>query len=343
MLDALLRMSRKFFLNPDGAKVKPVKTMTTAKPAVIAITPNPALDVTITVDKLVDEATHRIDGAARRLGGKGVNVAAVAASQGYDALMFGPIAKTSLAAANQWGNPLPGNALARFTPTPVPLRETWAIHRTGDDATIIINERGGRHPDGVWEAMAESVRETLDKHPGSVVTISGSWPPGTSAATLTTLLGAAKDGHAAAVIVDCAGENLYRACEAGAIVKPNAAELKETTGLSDPAEGARSLVEAGARLVICSMGPKGLVAVDGHHVTTARLPEPLKGNPTGAGDSLVAAIATSILDGDNTTNMLIRGVAWSAAAVLVPYAGAIDGCWPSLKEQVLVDGDLLSP
>ncbi|MBN9644926.1 1-phosphofructokinase family hexose kinase [Corynebacterium mendelii] len=313
--------------------------MPTSKPAVIAVTPNPALDVTITVDELVDEATHRIDRAQRRLGGKGVNVAAVAAAQGYDALMFGPMAKTSLEAVNQWGNPLPGNALARFTPTPVPLRETWAIHRTHDDATVIINERGGQHPDGVWEAMADSLRETLANRPGSVVTISGSWPPGTGTDHLTLLVETAQQAGASGIIVDCAGDNLIEACAMGAIVKPNAAEITETTGCTDPLEGARQLVDEGARLVVCSMGPDGLVAVDGTTVITAKLPQPLKGNPTGAGDSLVAAMATALLDDLDTTDMLIRGVAWSAAAVLVPYAGAIDDSWPQLEQQVVIGPD----
>ena len=65
----------------------------------------------------------------------------------------------------------------------------------------------------------------------------------------------------------------------------------------------------------------------------------MTGPSTGAGDSLVAAMATALIDGENVTDMLVRGTAWSAAAVLVPYAGAIDDSWPELKKQVLVNGE----
>lgn len=46
---------------------------------VITLTLNPALDITVTVDQLTPESTLRIPQAQRRLGGKGLNVANVAA------------------------------------------------------------------------------------------------------------------------------------------------------------------------------------------------------------------------------------------------------------------------
>jgi tagatose 6-phosphate kinase len=46
-------------------------------------------------------------------------------------------------------------------------------------------------------------------------------------------------------------------------------------------------------------------------------------NPTGAGDAAVAALATGLLERLSWPDALRRAVAWSAASVLEPVAGAI--------------------
>jgi tagatose 6-phosphate kinase len=56
----------------------------------------------------------------------------------------------------------------------------------------------------------------------------------------------------------------------------------------------------------------------------ARLPAPLSGNPTGAGDALVAAVAAGLASGSTWQQMARDAVTWSAAAVLQPIAGEID-------------------
>jgi tagatose 6-phosphate kinase len=50
----------------------------------------------------------------------------------------------------------------------------------------------------------------------------------------------------------------------------------------------------------------------------------LSGNPTGAGDALVAALAAGLADGSPWARMLPEAVTWSAAAVLQHVAGEID-------------------
>ena len=48
-------------------------------------------------------------------------------------------------------------------------------------------------------------------------------------------------------------------------------------------------------------------------------PEPLRGNPTGAGDAVVAALAAGMSRGAAPAEVLAEAVAWSAAAVLHPW------------------------
>ena len=54
------------------------------------------------------------------------------------------------------------------------------------------------------------------------------------------------------------------------------------------------------------------------------MPDPLSGNPTGAGDALVAAVASGLEAGEPWPVVATRAVAWSAAAVLQPVAGEVD-------------------
>lgn len=303
--------------------------------ALIAVTPNPARDVTITLEKLIPEATHRIDAARRVFGGKGVNVARVAASQGYAAFMAGPVRTSDYPQLTDLGDPkFLHNALSD---TPVPLRETFAIHTTAENETVIINERGQEHPAQVWQDVAHQISSIAKAQPGSVLSISGSWPPGTEADTLRLLVNAAREAGISEVIVDCAGPLLLEACRLRAVVKPNVAELAETTGNKNLLDGARRLLAEGARMVVVSQGPDGVELIDQNHHLHAKLPTPLHGNPTGAGDAMVAALGCGFLDQLEAQDMLTRAVAWSAAAVLVDIAGAIDPSWPELHKDVVLE------
>src|SRR5699024_12738151 len=106
----------------------------------------------------------------------------------------------------------------------------------------------------------------------------------------------------------------------------------DATGTDTPLEAAAALIGAGARIVVCSLGSEGLLAVerdDQAHgpprAWRAQLPEPLSGNPTGAGDALVAALASRLLAAQaSLPDVLARAVAVSASAVTRPVAGEVD-------------------
>src|SRR5690606_42061309 len=85
------------------------------------------------------------------------------------------------------------------------------------------------------------------------------------------------------------------------------------------------------------LGAEGMMAVSGDTVLRARLPAPLAGNPTGAGDAAVAAVATLLDAGEQDTAALLRrATAWSAAAVLMPLAGEISPRHPELEAALVV-------
>lgn len=102
------------------------------------------------------------------------------------------------------------------------------------------------------------------------------------------------------------------------MVKPNADELARVSGTGDTRAGIRALREAGARTVVASLGADGLVAATPDGVLRAALDRPVAGNPTGAGDALVAGLAAGIADGLPWPDRLRHAVALAACAVRSP-------------------------
>lgn len=311
-------------------------------PALFAVTPNPALDITLTLPSLQPGASHRVPAAVRRLGGKGINVAAVAAEQGIESVALGPVSAASFAefeAHCDYGSGvrLPENLRQAFTDTPTPLRSTIAIHQTDDSSTSIVNEAGSSHPTEVFSTILDRLADELGKSSGNSVSLSGSFPPEAPGGLIPRLTDICRSSGSP-LVVDTYGDPLLQACDHGAtVVTPNADELRTTTGYTDVSAGAQELLRRGAELVVVTLGSEGIFAAtrdaaSGIHVS---LTEPLSGNPTGAGDALTAALASALLGGHELTEsslpeVLSRAVCWSAAAVLSPAAGSIGTDWPQL-------------
>ena len=91
-----------------------------------------------------------------------------------------------------------------------------------------------------------------------------------------------------------------------------------------PEEGARALRDQGAESVVVSLGADGLLAVTGEGTFRARMPYTVRGNPTGAGDSLVAGLALGLAESTPWPDRLRRAAALGAAAVAAPVAGDFD-------------------
>lgn len=302
---------------------------------IVTVTPNPAVDLTIAVDALRPAATTVVPTAARRAGGKGLNVARVLAQTGHAVTATGPVGRAD---ADWFTADLPGVA-TRFTPCADATRHTYALVETDAGRTTQLNERGVARTDAEWAALVADVAAAC--RDASCLTVSGSLPPDTPADVVTRMLAAAR-AAGVPVVADLTRTALETAAAAGAdVVKPNRDELQATVGTAEPVAGARLLQERGAGLVLVSLGEGGLVAVPPRGpVLAARLPRPLRGNATGAGDAAVAAVAACLDDGRDPRRdlavILRRAVAWSAAAVLAPLAGALDPVFTDLAAQVEV-------
>ena len=151
--------------------------------------------------------------------------------------------------------------------------------------------------------------------------------------TLTLIEAAAAAG--VPVVLDAHGEALRHGAAAGpAIVKPNLAELEALAGRAPdgrrgrrPGRGGRrhGLQLRGARAVVVTLGPDGLLAVTGDGCWQARPPAVVTGNATGAGDAVTAALAHGLVLGRPWDERLRHAVALGAATVAAPVAGEFCG------------------
>src|SRR6478736_701098 len=250
---------------------------------IVTLTPNPAADVTYGVDAVHLGDSHRVHDVTERAGGKGLNVASVLTGLGEHAVAVAPVGAADLAA---WAADLTERGIShRLVESPSATRRSIAVVEA-DGRTTLFNEAGEPQPAGVWTRVAEALAALSDQ--AEVLTVSGSLPAEAPADLVAHVVTeAARRGLQ--TVVDCGGPALAAALAAGpALVKPNRTEL---------------------------------VAPDAS--LHARLRDPLRGNPTGAGDAMTAALAVDLRDAsglpvgvDAWAEALRRAVAWSAAAVL---------------------------
>ncbi|GAA2367021.1 1-phosphofructokinase family hexose kinase [Nonomuraea africana] len=277
---------------------------------ILTVTLNAALDVTYQVPDADWDGVNRVSAVHRRAGGKGVNVARVLAALGREVvvagLVGGPTGQAVQADLDAAGLP------SALTPISGDSRTTLVIHST---TTALFNEPG---PVVTADELDRFVADFARLAKGAeAVVISGSLPRGVPADFYATL--AAMAGVPA--IVDADGEPLRHAPKGRpAIVKPN----KEELARAFPGGGAEELMAQGAGAVVVSMGEEGLHAITPSGVFRARMPYRVEGNPTGAGDALVAGLALGLAEGTPWPERLRRAAALGAAAVAAPVAGDFD-------------------
>ncbi|WP_175407238.1 1-phosphofructokinase family hexose kinase [Streptomyces sp. TRM64462] len=287
---------------------------------ILTVTLNTALDITHHVDRLRPHTAHRVHGVSARAGGKGVNVSRVLHALGRPTLVTGLYGGTTGATVR--GELARAGIPERLVPVSGETRRTVAVAdaHTGDTTTLL--EPGPDVRADEWRAFLGTFDALLGR--ATAVVLSGSLPPGVPDDAYATLVRAARTRHLPTVL-DTSGPALRAALPAGpTLVKPNAGELAEATGRSDPYPGAEALRAAGADAVVASLGPDGLLAVTPRGAWRARPPERLRGNPTGAGDATVAALALGLVTDAAWPERLGEAVALSAAAVAAPLAGSFD-------------------
>jgi tagatose 6-phosphate kinase len=287
---------------------------------------NPALDVTHHVDGVDWAGVNRPAGVHIAPGGKGLNVARTLHALGADVLLLalagGAAGEAVQSALRASGVPSAFSAIAAET------RRTFAVVDTRSGEVAMFNEPGPAVTETEYEQFIALYVKALGGC--SAVVLSGSLPAGLPVDTYAGLIRMA-DAAGVPAVLDTSGDALLHGAAAQpAAVKPNLAELAAAVGRdltwAGPSEraaivtAAKELRDRGAAAVVVSLSADGLLAVTGEGSWHAS-PRPVPGNPTGAGDAAVAALAHGLTIGRPWPDRLRHAAALGSAAARAPAAG----------------------
>lgn len=296
---------------------------------ILVVTLNPALDITHELARVDWAGVNRPAMVLERAGGKGLNVARTLLALGAGVLVTGLAGGRTGEAVR---SALAGTGIAaRFTPIAGETRRTFAVVDTERGQTALFNEPG---PEVSAAEYARFRAGYTDDLAGSAaVVLTGSLPRGVAGDSYAGLARAAA-AAGVPVLLDADGAALRLGVAGGPdVVKPNQAELAAAVGSvhatcaeADGAEAAAvaaagQLRAVGAGAVVVSLGAAGLLAVTAEGCWRAVPPQRMTGNPTGAGDAVIAGLAHRLVLGCPWPERLRHAVALGAAAAAAPAAG----------------------
>jgi 6-phosphofructokinase 2 len=285
---------------------------------IVTVTPNPAVDLSTSVEKIVPVFKLRGTSQRRDPGGGGINVARVIKRLGGDVSALYPVGGTT------------GELLRKLLDKEGVASQTFAIAgETRED--FFVSEISTGQPyrfvlpgpqlnESEWQECLKLISE-IEPFPRFLVA-SGSLPGGVPDDFYARVASIAKR-RGARMILDTSGRALSAAVAEGVdLIKPNLREMRELTG-SEPSDAteweaaARALVQSGKVAVIAlTMGHLGAVLVTRDRVLRA---EPLPITPVsavGAGDSFLGALISRLAAGADLEKSFRQAVAAGAAALL---------------------------
>jgi 1-phosphofructokinase family hexose kinase len=278
---------------------------------IVTVTPNPGLDRTLTVPRIVFNQMMRATASRLDWGGKGFNVSRALQALGVESVATGFIGGATghmlerglseLGIGTDFV-PIAGETRTNTVITSAPLSAGPSARlRAGIDADayryVKVNEPGPTVRAEEVATFFERAREKV--RPGDIWVLCGSLPPGVPPdfyARLTALVQA----MGARVLLDSSGEALRLGCAASPyLVKPNVVEAEEMTGQeissdADTLAAAEFFLRQGIELVALSLGAEGLLLTSKELAVWARPPRVQAHNPVGAGDALLAGIASAL-------------------------------------------------
>ncbi len=297
---------------------------------IYTLTLNPAIDRELQVPAIafgdvLRASAHRVD-----VGGKGFNVSR--------ALRSWDTGSVALGFVGGHAGGMIAEGLSRLGIATDFVRIAGGETRTNvsvvaPDRHIKVNEAGPEVTRQEELALVEKVRALARS--GDWWVLSGSLPPGASTEVYAEVIRIVRAAGGKALL-DSSGPALALACGAGPfLVKPNAAEARELTGLPvDTPEqvlaAALAVHRLGAANVLVSLGKRGALLSDGERAWLATPPAVEERNPVGAGDSMVAGLVWSLSRGMPLDQALRWAVASGAAAASL--AGTTFGSTAMVEE-----------
>ena len=276
---------------------------------------NPSFDKTVEVDALALGEVNRIRSVRVDMGGKGVNVAAVARRLGLDALCIGCMGEQG---AQHFTRLMDEEGLPhRFLTVPGAVRTNLKVVSRDGKGVTELNEPGAPLSGKAMEDFFALAKEEAAR--SEYVVLTGSLPPGCPDNTYGELIRAMGGTRC---ILDAGGPVLRLGAEAGPfLIKPNLAELEQALGaqlrtLRAIRDAALIFLRKGASHVVVSMGAMGAMYVSEARTLYAPALRVEARSTVGAGDAMVGGMLLGLQRSGDMAQAFRYGIAAGAASVM---------------------------
>ena len=289
---------------------------------ILTLTLNPAIDRTVTVDKLVFEDRAYILDHAEVAGGRGVNASQVIHAFGGKtrALLTsgGAAGDRMLKLLDGAGFPYEAATVAAESRINLAISDQQGL-------TVKLNEAGAPLNVRELEAVRDLVKTRLDGSREKVrwLMICGSLQPGVRSHFYCELIQLAQS-RGVNVLLDTDGDALQHALEAKpSVITPNQQEAERLLGRAlitrtQMLEAVNRMQAMGPESVILSLGSRGAIGSSTEGMFEALPPRVDSLCPIGAGDALAAAFVWSMEKGKSFAESLRWGVAAGTATAALP-------------------------
>lgn len=304
---------------------------------ILTVTMNPTLDVSTSVDKLIDHAKLRCGPELEQVGGGGINVATVIHSLGGHCQAMLPM-----------GGSRGQDILQRLTASGLDCITTPITQQNRQCFTVYETQTQHEYrfvlpgPSLSTSEQAACVNTILEHLPTQFLVLSGSLPPGVPDDFYATVIKAVRqEAPSLRIVVDSSGQALRHALQAGVyLFKPSREEFGELTGY-EPRQwdgivdehwaaclaACQSFIECGqAQIIALTLGAQGALLVSADQAWHID-PLPVTITSTvGAGDSFVGGFAWAMAQTPDVKTPDMRQAAkvgTAAAAAALQTQGAL--------------------
>ena len=289
---------------------------------ITTVTLNASIDKAYHMDKEIENGTvMRVASCNNTAGGKGLNVARVAALCGADVKTTGFCGGFN---GKYLESLLEKDGLANaFVHVEQETRCCLNILDTKYGSTEYLEP--GCAISKEEEAEFLKVFEKLAEE-SNVITLSGSLPKGVEADIYARLITKAKEQRAK-VILDSSGESLKEGIKAcPTVVKPNKDEIEMLFGIKiknmeDVLTYAKKIYDTGIPYVAISLGGEGALLICKDGIYHGKPPKLDVVNTVGCGDSMVAAFAVALEENLSPQEALKKAVAVASANAMTAETG----------------------
>jgi tagatose 6-phosphate kinase len=289
---------------------------------IICLGPTPAVQKSMTFDRLTIDAVNRTGNVSQYASGKSINAARVLYTLGVTVCCTGfsggDTGTFLLADLESVG------IAHRFVQVSAPTRMCITlVDRAGQTATELIEESKPVEP-AAYAQLLEVLRSLLPESDG--VVLSGSLTPGAPADFYARCV-AAVVSAGKPVLLDATGEPLRQALASGpTVIKPNRSELSQTVGTpTDTDDQLKSaivqLLSKGPKWAVVTAGAKETVVSNGVHFWKIGSPKVDVVSPIGSGDSFAAGLMAGIVAGQSVPDACRLAAACGSANAMTDKAG----------------------